>query len=182
MKWVWRVLAGLILIPLYGVTEIRTESYFVKLAAGILAALLLYWVFFRRPQTRVVLTENEKSNLELGSPSRVKKHRRRVAGVAGVMGGLLVVSMVVLWFLVGDNPEARQAIPALGTSSQVVGILIGLASLATAFGVEREKTWGRHLGRIVGFVYAWSWPVGTMIGAYLWWYLESPDVREAMQG
>ena len=182
MKWVSRVLAGLVLFLLYGVTQSPVEPVYVTTPAGILAALLLYWVFFRRPQTRVVLTKSDEPNLEPSSANRVKKHRRGVAGVAGVMGALLVVSMAFLWFTVGDNPEVTQAIPALGRFGQAAGIIIGLASLATAFGVKREETWGRHLGRIVAFVYAWTFPLGTMIGAYLWWYLESPEVKEAMHG
>lgn len=183
MRYVWRTVTGVFLLILFGTIRNPAEAAVVRLSASILAAVLLYWVFFRRAETRIVLSKGEDNDTSL--PQRIKNHRVNIAGSLGVIGLLLLASGVGMWLLfagaISTDIELAQALlDIVGVVVLPASFIVGLVSLITAFGVYQHRTWGSYMGRLLAFIYAPAFPVGTALGCYMWWYLESPTVQETL--
>lgn len=57
-------------------------------------------------------------------------------------------------------------------------LLFGILSVFAGWGLLRIKEWARWLSIIIGFFSLFAFPVGTIIGALIIWYLLKADVRE----
>ena len=58
-------------------------------------------------------------------------------------------------------------------------LLSGILAVLAGWGLLRMKEWARWLGVILGIFSLFAFPVGTVIGALIIWYLLKEDVREA---
>jgi len=62
----------------------------------------------------------------------------------------------------------------------VIFILIsGILMVFAGWGLLRLKQWARWLGIVLGIFSLFAFPIGTVIGALIIWYLLKDDVREA---
>lgn len=57
-------------------------------------------------------------------------------------------------------------------------LLTGILSVLAGWGLLRLKQWARWLGVILGIFSLFAFPIGTVIGALIIWYLLKDDVRE----
>lgn len=64
------------------------------------------------------------------------------------------------------------------TCSVIFILLFGILSVFAGWGLLRIKEWARWLSIIIGFFSLFAFPVGTIIGALIIWYLLKADVRE----
>jgi len=58
-------------------------------------------------------------------------------------------------------------------------LLSGVLSVFAGWGLLRLKPWARWLSIILGIFSLFAFPIGTVIGALIIWYLLKEDVREA---
>jgi hypothetical protein len=58
-------------------------------------------------------------------------------------------------------------------------LLSGLLSVIAGWGLLRMKEWARWLAVILGIFSLFAFPIGTVIGVLIIWYLLKEDVREA---
>ena len=58
-------------------------------------------------------------------------------------------------------------------------LLSGFLSVMAGWGLLRLKQWARWLAIILGIFSLFAFPIGTVIGALIIWYLLKEDVREA---
>jgi hypothetical protein len=58
-------------------------------------------------------------------------------------------------------------------------LLSGFLSVMAGWGLLRLKQWARWLSIILGIFSLFAFPIGTVIGALIIWYLLKEDVREA---
>jgi hypothetical protein len=58
-------------------------------------------------------------------------------------------------------------------------LLSGILSVLAGWGLLRLKEWARWLAIILGIFSLFAFPIGTVIGALIIWYLLKEDVREA---
>ena len=64
----------------------------------------------------------------------------------------------------------------------VIFILItGILSVLAGWGLLRLKQWARWLGVILGIFSLFAFPIGTVIGALIIWYLLKEDVRQVFE-
>ena len=69
-----------------------------------------------------------------------------------------------------------------GVTCGVVFILLsGIAALLAGWGLLRMKGWARWLAFILAIFSLFAFPIGTVIGALIIWYLMKEDVREAFE-
>ena len=60
-------------------------------------------------------------------------------------------------------------------------LLSGLLSVIAGWGLLRMKQWARWLSFILAIFSLFAFPIGTVIGALIIWYLLKEDVREAFE-
>ena len=58
-------------------------------------------------------------------------------------------------------------------------LLSGFLSVMAGWGLLRLKQWARWLSIILGIFSLFAFPIGTVIGALIIWYLLKEDVRDA---
>ena len=67
-----------------------------------------------------------------------------------------------------------------GVTCGVVFVLLSaIAALLAGLGLLRMKQWARWLAFILAIFGLFAFPIGTVIGALIIWYLLKDDVREA---
>ncbi len=67
------------------------------------------------------------------------------------------------------------------TCGVVYVLIMALALLFAGWGLLRLKGWARWLAFILAIFSLFAFPIGTVIGAFIIWYLLKEDVREAFE-
>ncbi|UCD99530.1 MAG: hypothetical protein JSV42_02025 [Chloroflexota bacterium] len=65
------------------------------------------------------------------------------------------------------------------TCGEIFIVLTGIALVFAGWGLLRMKQWARWLAFVLGIFSLFAFPVGTVIGALIIWYLFKDEVREA---
>ena len=69
-----------------------------------------------------------------------------------------------------------------GTTCLVVlGLFFGLALVFAGWGLLRMKQWARWLAFVLAIISLFFFPIGTVVGALIIWYLLKGDVNEAFE-
>lgn len=69
-----------------------------------------------------------------------------------------------------------------GVTCGVIWLLIsGIALVLAGWGLLRMKQWARWLAFVLAIFGLFAFPIGTVIGAVIIWYLLKEDVREAFE-
>ena len=81
---------------------------------------------------------------------------------------------------IGDSTGEFWA--TFGLTCMVVFVLVqAIALLLAGWGLLRMKGWARWLAFILAIFGLFAFPIGTVIGALIIWYLIKDDVREAFE-
>ena len=81
---------------------------------------------------------------------------------------------------IGDSTGEFWA--TFGLTCMVVFVLVqAIALLLAGWGLRRMKGWARWLAFILSIFGLFAFPIGTVIGALIIWYLIKDDVREAFE-
>ena len=71
----------------------------------------------------------------------------------------------------------------VGTYALLLGfvatLFYGVMALATAYGLWIGKDWGRSLAIFLSVFLLFVFPIGTIIGAVIIWYLRKQEVRDS---
>ena len=69
-----------------------------------------------------------------------------------------------------------------GVTCGVIWLLItGVALVLSGWGLLKMKQWGRWLAFVLAIFGLFAFPIGTVIGAVIIWYLLKEDTREAFE-
>lgn len=69
-----------------------------------------------------------------------------------------------------------------GVTCGVIWLLItGVALVLSGWGLLKMKQWGRWLAFVLAIFGLLAFPIGTVIGALIIWYLLKEDIREAFE-
>jgi hypothetical protein len=60
----------------------------------------------------------------------------------------------------------------------IVGLLLMIVLLATAFGLFKGNRWARILSLILSGLFVWLFPLGTALAVYTWWFMHSEGGKE----
>jgi hypothetical protein len=93
----------------------------------------------------------------------------KLLGWLGIIGGVaLTAAMAIPVFLKGGGDAAVIGMMAMGFAFFVV---LGVAHLFVGSALKEQKNWARIVGIVYGAVSLIGFPVGTVIGAFLLWWL-----------
>lgn len=105
-------------------------------------------------------------------------------GALGLLGGcaILVFAVLPVTLNVSDDPTALfWALFGLG-----IGFLAaagsGIVSLVAGWGLLQLRNWARWLTIVLSILGLFAFPIGTIIGALIIWYLLQDEARLAFEG
>ena len=93
---------------------------------------------------------------------------------------LLAIPVSGVFADIGDPTGEFWAV--FGITCGVIWLLIsGIALVLAGWGLLRMKQWARWLAFVLAIFGLFAFPIGTVIGAVIIWYLLKEDVREAFE-
>jgi len=117
-------------------------------------------------------------------------HNRTLATlhfIYGAMHGLTLAGLLLLVVVVELATPAASSIStfwiALGVLTFVVLLLVvGLVPLVVGYALQRQRKWAKVAGIIAGVVAATSFPIGTAVAVYTFWFLFSDVGKQLYPG
>jgi hypothetical protein len=99
--------------------------------------------------------------------------------------GLLSIPLIVGVSTAAARAEGAPIATAIVSTVMVVAsgwiFLVGLANVIIGWGLWKQQEWGRIGALVLAVFRLFSFPVGTLIGALIIWYLLREDVRQEFQ-
>ena len=93
---------------------------------------------------------------------------------------IIVAVLSGIFSQIGDATGQFWATFGMGCGVVFVG-LTGIALVIAGWGLLQMKQWARWLAFILAIISLFAFPIGTVIGAVIIWYLLKDDVREAFE-
>jgi hypothetical protein len=115
-------------------------------------------------------------------------HNKVIGIMHLIWGGLTALIMVIvsLFFFpmmgfAAADPNTPRALPVVfgffGVLMIVLGLVLGLPSVIAGYAMLRRKSWARVVGIIAACLEALSFPFGTALCVYTFWFLFGPGER-----
>jgi uncharacterized Tic20 family protein len=93
----------------------------------------------------------------------------------------LIAVLAGILAAIGNDPEA-QFWTSFGMLTGVVfSVAFGIALVLAGWGLLQLRSWARWLAFILAIFSLFAFPIGTIIGALIIWYLLKDDVRDAFE-
>jgi uncharacterized membrane protein YqjE len=100
-----------------------------------------------------------------------------------IVGGLFLVGAVIMAIptlilgiiTLAEEPDAGFALVAVGLIA-VLLLLLSLVNLAVGYGLWVVQPWGRTAAIVLAVMGLIFFPIGTIAGAFVLWYLLKPEV------
>lgn len=102
-------------------------------------------------------------------------HNKTLVIIYFLLGGLLTTAALVELIRVITMEMELERIRS-STELQVlilVGLILTVFLLSTAYGLLRRKRWARIPALILSALLVWLFPLGTALAIYNWWFLHS---------
>jgi hypothetical protein len=93
---------------------------------------------------------------------------------------IIVAVLAGIFSEIGDQTGQFWVTFGMGCGVVFVG-LSGIALVIAGWGLLQMKQWARWLAFILAIISLFAFPIGTVIGAVIIWYLLKDDVREAFE-
>ncbi len=108
--------------------------------------------------------------------------------VIGVLIGMGICALLTIPFIVGvaasGDPDARVAVPIVGGIMVLAAgflFLLALANILVGWGLWQMREWARIAAIGLSVLRLLNFPVGTIIGGLIIWYLLQPQTVAAFQ-
>jgi hypothetical protein len=85
---------------------------------------------------------------------------------------------VIVGVAATSDPDARAAVPIVGLVMVLVAaflFVIAVANVLVGWGLLRLAEWARITAIVLGFFRLISFPIGTVVGALIIWYMVQPQ-------
>jgi hypothetical protein len=107
-------------------------------------------------------------------------HNKTLVIIYGFLGGLLTAAALVELVRVITLEREIERIRS-STELQLlilVGLILTVFLLSTAYGLLRRRRWARIHALILSALLVWLFPLGTALAIYTWWFLHSAGYRQ----
>lgn len=106
-----------------------------------------------------------------------------IVGGLALLGALAILLFAILPVSVsrGDPGGMAVALAALGLGLLVV-LAFGVAAIIIGWGLLQLRNWARWGAIVLAILQLPAFPIGTIIGALIIWYLLSDEGREPFEG
>ena len=106
-------------------------------------------------------------------------HNRTLGIIYGFLGGLLTAAALVELVRVFTNEKELERIKSetLLLALIIVGLLLTVILLSTAYGLFRRKPWARVSTLVLSGLFIWLFPLGTALAVYSWSFMYSEGAK-----
>ncbi|HEX8845125.1 MAG TPA: hypothetical protein VF791_10800 [Pyrinomonadaceae bacterium] len=107
-------------------------------------------------------------------------HNKTLGIIYSFLGGLLTLAALVELFRVITLERELERIRS-DTSLLaliIVGLLLTIVLLSTAYGLFKRRRWARMSSLILAGLFIWLVPLGTALAIYSWWFLQSEGAKQ----
>ena len=103
-------------------------------------------------------------------------HNKTIVFIYSFFGLVLVVTAIVL--MVRDLKQKDWALALYKDEMFIASAVLTTCLLITVYGMVRRRRWGRVLALVTTVFYIWLFPLGTLLGVYIWWFLHSDGAKQ----
>ena len=110
-----------------------------------------------------------------------------VLALLAIIGGLImmVTSNALIELIEEEGKDVpHEVIDLLDSLFIGIGIIIiimGILYIITGWGLWTMKSWARLVAIILAIISVLNFPIGTILGIIILWYLFKPEIKEAFQ-
>ena len=103
-----------------------------------------------------------------------------LGAILPLLGALAIVIFAYPAVLTDETSGTDRYLAVAGVSFGLFVVLVLAAvNIAASIGLLRLRAWGRILAMVLAALGLLAFPVGTIIGALIIWYLLTPEAQEA---
>jgi len=106
-----------------------------------------------------------------------------IVGGLALLGALAILIFAILpvSFSRGDPGGIAAALAALGLGL-LITLAFGVAAVIVGWGLLQVRTWARWGAIVLAILQLPAFPIGTIIGALILWYLLTDEGRQVFEG
>ena len=94
---------------------------------------------------------------------------------------IMAIPTVVLGIIaLANEPDVRIGFVVVGMIAALL-LILALVNLAVGYGLWQLQTWGRSAAIVLAIVGLLFFPIGTIFGALILWYLLQPEVAASFE-
>lgn len=109
-------------------------------------------------------------------------HNKTLCLVYSFLSAIFILLLLASPFIINNNVGDSHSISfeKLLTIIVICSIIlvITLLLLSTAYGLFKRRRWVRVPALVLVMIFVWSFPLGTMLAIYTWWFLHSEGATE----
>ena len=106
-----------------------------------------------------------------------------------VLAALAIIGSLVMFGaknaiidIIQDQPDVSESVIDFVDSMMIVGgviaLIVAVLYIITGWGLWTMKSWARIVAIILAIISLLSFPIGTIIGIVILWYLFKPEIKE----
>jgi hypothetical protein len=105
-----------------------------------------------------------------------------IVGALFLIGAVIMAIPTIILTIItlAEEPDAGFAMIAVGLIAALL-LILSLLNLSVGFGLWTLKPWGRSAAIVLAVVGLLFFPIGTIAGALVLWYLLQPEVASRFQ-
>ena len=110
-----------------------------------------------------------------------------VLALLAIIGGLImmVTSNAIIELIEEEGKdvphEVIDLLDSLFIGISIIIIIIGVLYIIAGWGLWTMKSWARLVAIILAIISVLNFPIGTILGIIILWYLFKPEIKEAFQ-
>jgi hypothetical protein len=104
-------------------------------------------------------------------------HNKTLGIIFACLGGLLFAGAVVE---LGRVITIEKELERVRSEAYliIIGLLLMVILLSTAYGVFKRRYWARALAFILAGLFVLLFPLGTALAIYIWWFMFSDGAKQ----
>lgn len=109
-----------------------------------------------------------------------------VLAILAIIGGIFMLGAknAIIDIMEEEGDVLQSVIDFVDSILIVIGLIafiIGILYLITGWGLWALKPWARIIAIVLAIISLFNFPVGTIIGIIILWYLFKPEIKEVFQ-
>jgi hypothetical protein len=109
-------------------------------------------------------------------------HNKTLYLVYSFLSAIFILLLLASPFIINNNYGDSHSMDSgkLLTSIIVCSVilLVTLLLLSTTYGLFKRRGWVRVTASILAVLFIWSFPLGTALAVYTWWFLHSEGSKQ----
>ncbi len=112
-----------------------------------------------------------------------KDHNKTLCLIYSFLSVVFILLLLASPFIINNNLGDPHSPMKTDKLLMIIGIfciilILTLLLLSTAYGLFKRKRWVRVPASILALLFVWSFPLGTALAVYTWWFMHSEGSKQ----